>query len=115
VLGMPPAFVLSHDQTLKFMTPSTASGITSGKQHIIEVTCSAHYLQDARCSSRHTKHPITNGYVKDIQNRLSFETIPDASITPDTDKPPPACPFIKLQCQRADKNTGASSTLFVGG
>ena len=46
VLGMPPAFVLSHDQTLKFMSPTSASGITSVSQpHLKDPLCT--FLQNA--------------------------------------------------------------------
>jgi hypothetical protein len=54
---MPPAFILSHDQTLKFMT-----GIIAVEFHDkagISRSCSAHIL--------------TYGNVKDMHEQLSFE------------------------------------------
>ena len=64
VLGMPPAFVLSHDQTLKFMSAASEGGI-SPVSNPISRTRSAHFFR----SPHRTKpawQPITYGYVKDI-------------------------------------------------
>jgi hypothetical protein len=57
VLGMPPAFVLSHDQTLKFMLPSSASGITSvRKPHLKDPLCT--FLQIIHAVKNHADNPL---------------------------------------------------------
>ena len=61
---MPPAFILSHDQTLKFMFHAGAGGMTDvGTVHFKEPLCTK--LNDLSDQGRTGVHiPITYGYVK---------------------------------------------------
>ena len=113
VLGMPPAFVLSPDQTLKFMSPSSASGITSvRKPHLKDPLCT--FLQDTiKVETPTAPHYvwIREGHIE----RDSFKRSYNALKTPQTASRRPHVPSSVQQCQRADKNTGtAPLPLFLG-
>ena len=62
---------------------------------------------------RQTSHYvwIREGHIE----RVGFKTIIRRLENARHRKPPPTCPFINQQCQRADKNTGtAPLPLFLG-
>ena len=64
VLGMPPAFILSHDQTLKFMSDIIAVEFHDHTAHLKEPLCTISFRQPVQ--PKPDKPSITYGYVKDI-------------------------------------------------
>ncbi|CDO34083.1 hypothetical protein SPHV1_1020006 [Novosphingobium sp. KN65.2] len=82
VLGMPPAFVLSQDQTLKF--------VSHNQQHKdIKPSPTARY---------ELREPIPalvkrNGYEGHIRHRLALNCVTEPE-APKTQAPSPTCPFI---------------------
>ncbi len=64
VLGMPPAFILSHDQTLKFMYDKIAVEFPDQAAHFKEPLCTISFRRPIQPKPKRT--PITYGYVKDI-------------------------------------------------
>ena len=91
---MPPAFILSHDQTLKFMSPSRRSGIP---RHDSSSQGAALHkiLQTTRAVRKPHRPSITYGYVKDIWERLSFKRLSRALRTPETASRRPHVPSSK--------------------
>ena len=83
VLGMPPAFVLSQDQTLKLNSPSP-----EGRRKVRELSFAQIFGLTKRCTN--------------IDRSCRAES---------TQRPPPAHPFyFYLQCQRARKETHLRQT-----
>ena len=116
VLSMPPAFVLSQDQTLKFEPKRNWHGINTANQLCLN-------FKDPFLHKVITYMDIcVRTYVR---NELIYNQAPGALKPPDL-APPPTCPFILLsQCQRAyrqksghlwfpDITTRGVGDLFVG-
>ena len=96
VLGMPPAFVLSQDQTLKFDArfPTRWNNPAENRS-----------LQGANSCTSH----ILSGYVTRHTNWLKLLRSPRTLNAQVTAKPPPACPFISITMSKSPTtNTGAS-------
>ena len=80
VLGMPPAFVLSQDQTLKFVSQSDQHGPEGPLTDLIEF-----------------KEPLpaliqTYGYVRTCKGNDYL--LPPRALKPREQAPSPTCPFI---------------------
>ena len=98
---MPPAFVLSQDQTLKFDAPPQRRGNSRRQSSSFQGAC-LHNLQ-ATVEAMPQRKPVTYGYVKDMQTGLNayraethLECAPHASRRPHV-------PSSNLQCQRTRK------------
>ena len=100
VLGMPPAFVLSQDQTLKFDVRSDARWNNPAPNRSFLGAClhlgrpSKYTLMGApENACPKTSTLLTYGYVKDIQTDLALTEYLAPKNRQDPE-PPPTCPFI---------------------
>ena len=85
---MPPAFVLSQDQTLKFDVRHPPRRNNREERRSFQGAVPAHHIY---C-----------GYVTRHIERLGFNRAPDA-LKPSDPGPPPTCPFIKPTMSKSQK------------
>ena len=100
---MPPAFVLSQNQTLKLMFDQTPAGIRESKTGISgSRSCTKNHKTGVFAFLRHMSSAPKRTSTQIHKERHKFDRPADTQRLSVTG-PPPTCPFIfNRQCQRAD-------------